>query len=183
MNSYVDDFKEALKNVLMQFNSQKAAILVSGGSILPLFEDLKLDSSQWSIYMSDEHILTQNNLKEAQKYIKGCASLETIDKSTVYPDIIDIGILSIGEDGHIASLFPDHSALKSTDKFVIIYDSPKEPKLRASIGVEYLNCIKQLAFMVPKKDGKVKDVEDVHESIKKKLKEGYRLFLDSSLKR
>ena len=51
----------------------------------------------------------------------------------------DVAILSLGEDGHIASLFPGQSAvLNSAYSAVAVDNSPKPPPLRVSIGVDRL---------------------------------------------
>ncbi len=51
----------------------------------------------------------------------------------------DAVILSMGEDGHIASLFPGHKEqLNSTLSAIAVDNSPKPPALRVSIGVARL---------------------------------------------
>ncbi len=51
----------------------------------------------------------------------------------------DCVILSMGEDGHVASLFPGHTAqLASTQSAVAVANSPKSPSQRVSIGVARL---------------------------------------------
>lgn len=51
---------------------------------------------------------------------------------------IDVALLGLGEDAHIASLFPGHTALQSADPFVAILDSPKPPSSRLSLGLSVL---------------------------------------------
>ena len=51
---------------------------------------------------------------------------------------LDIAFLGMGEDGHTASLFPDNPALDSGDDAVAIYQSPKPPSERVSLGLNYL---------------------------------------------
>lgn len=51
----------------------------------------------------------------------------------------DIAILSAGEDGHTASLFPGHTALESgADGFVLVEGSPKPPPRRISASLALL---------------------------------------------
>ena len=51
---------------------------------------------------------------------------------------IDIVVLGMGEDGHTASLFPGNSALKNERSAVAVYDAPKPPSERVSIGLTTL---------------------------------------------
>lgn len=51
----------------------------------------------------------------------------------------DLIFLGVGEDGHIASLFPGHPNLKNTDqKYFLITDSPKPPPIRISISKQLI---------------------------------------------
>jgi 6-phosphogluconolactonase len=49
------------------------------------------------------------------------------------PEKIDILLLGVGEDGHIASLFPDDSALFSEKREVVSVTGPKAPYQRLTI--------------------------------------------------
>ncbi len=43
----------------------------------------------------------------------------------------DVVLLGVGEDGHVASLFPDHSALRNQERtYLLVEDAPKEPPRR-----------------------------------------------------
>ena len=47
--------------------------------------------------------------------------------------IFDIVLLSSGEDGHVAALYPDHHSINDdSDFFIELHDSPKLPKDRMS---------------------------------------------------
>lgn len=46
----------------------------------------------------------------------------------------DIAFLGMGEDGHTASLFPNHLALKDERSVIPVYDSPKPPSDRVSLS-------------------------------------------------
>lgn len=52
---------------------------------------------------------------------------------------LDIVVLGMGEDGHTASLFPDNAALDDQRCVVPVYDAPKPPSERISIGLTALN--------------------------------------------
>jgi len=51
---------------------------------------------------------------------------------------VDIAFLGLGEDGHTASLFPQNKALKDMRSVVPVYNSPKAPAERVSLGVTKL---------------------------------------------
>jgi 6-phosphogluconolactonase len=53
--------------------------------------------------------------------------------ATDLPDRMDLLFLSMGEDGHIASLFPHSAALKETNKRVLAILGPKPPYQRLTI--------------------------------------------------
>lgn len=76
---------------------------------------------------------------------------------------LDLVLLGMGEDGHTASLFPDHSALKSTALAVPVLDAPKPPPMRVSIGLGVLNAARHKLFLVTG--------EDKHEALQR-MKEG-----------
>lgn len=50
----------------------------------------------------------------------------------------DIALLGMGEDGHTASLFPDHPAMHDRRQAVPVFNSPKPPSSRVSIGLNRL---------------------------------------------
>ncbi|MBT8133582.1 MAG: 6-phosphogluconolactonase [Gammaproteobacteria bacterium] len=57
-------------------------------------------------------------------------------------DGMDVVVLGMGEDGHTASLFPNNIALHYSNSAVPVYNSPKPPDERVSIG---LNTLKNSA--------------------------------------
>jgi 6-phosphogluconolactonase len=138
-------------------------VLTGGQSVLNLYKILsKSDSNweKWHIYIGDERCvpmchkdrndqaineiwldnstIPKNNihfikaelglLKAKLEYEK---TLKTIDK-------FDVVLLSMGEDGHIASLFPNH--VYPEDQMIVVeHDSPKPPKERVSMSYKQLN--------------------------------------------
>src|SRR5574341_687216 len=52
---------------------------------------------------------------------------------------LDLAVLGVGDDGHIASLFPGHDALlEDTSRVVAVDDAPKHPKRRLSLTMRFL---------------------------------------------
>ena len=56
----------------------------------------------------------------------------------------DVAVLSIGEDGHVASLFPEHPALHGTASVVAVHAAPKPPSERVSLGLSSLCAAKEV---------------------------------------
>jgi len=138
-------------------------VLTGGQSVLSLYKILsKADSNwdKWHIYISDERFLparhkdrndqTINKIwldnstiyKKNIHFIK--AELGLLEARAEYEDTLkridkfDIVLLSMGEDGHIASLFPGHIYPKE-QLVVIEQNSPKPPKERISMSYKQLN--------------------------------------------
>jgi 6-phosphogluconolactonase len=53
---------------------------------------------------------------------------------------LDVALLGLGEDGHIASLFPGHAAQAATGAAVLVADSPKPPPRRVSLTLAVLRA-------------------------------------------
>jgi len=63
---------------------------------------------------------------------------------------LDLAILGIGEDGHVASLFPGHRALIQDDlRAVAVEDAPKPPSRRLSLTMRYLLQTKKIWLIAP----------------------------------
>lgn len=83
---------------------------------------------------------------------EGARSLETAaaDYGSALPsDPMDLVLLGVGPDGHIASLFPGFDQLRITDRpCVAVTDSPKPPPERISLTFDSLNRTDALWFLV-----------------------------------
>lgn len=53
---------------------------------------------------------------------------------------LDVALLGLGEDGHVASLFPGHAALAAAGAAVFVADSPKPPPRRMSLTLAVLRA-------------------------------------------
>ena len=138
-------------------------VLTGGQSVLSLYKILSKDDSNWDkwhIYIGDERFLpaghkdrndqTINEIwldnspipKNNIHFIK--AELGLLEARLEYEntlkkiDKFDVVLLSMGDDGHIASLFPGHLYSKDAD-VIVEYNSPKLPNKRISISYRKLN--------------------------------------------
>ncbi|MDQ6996102.1 MAG: 6-phosphogluconolactonase [Mariprofundus sp.] len=60
---------------------------------------------------------------------------------------MDLILLGIGEDGHTASLFPNNPALDDSRLAVPVFNSPKPPSERVSMGYGVLNAAHRCLIM------------------------------------
>lgn len=71
----------------------------------------------------------------------------------------DLLLLGIGEDGHVASLFPGNPALDAEGAAVGVRDSPKPPPERVSLTMEAINSA-TAAWIIASGEGKAEAVDE-----------------------
>lgn len=72
--------------------------------------------------------------------------------------LFDVSLLGIGEDAHIASLFPGHEQQFAPETVVSISDSPKPPPVRTTFTMRVINNSKQV-WLVAFGDGKAEAIK------------------------
>lgn len=62
----------------------------------------------------------------------------TVLEAVCHDQPIDAALVGIGEDGHCASLFPNHAGLQEFDSVFAVTDSPKPPPRRLTVSLPVL---------------------------------------------
>jgi 6-phosphogluconolactonase len=58
-----------------------------------------------------------------------------------------VAVLSMGEDGHVASLFPGHAALREESPVVAVTGSPKPPPVRITMTLPAINRAQEVLLL------------------------------------
>jgi 6-phosphogluconolactonase len=166
--------KDVLKIAKQSINSKGyfSIVLAGGNSPVELYQILKKSTSNWgdwNIYIGDERCLSKND-KERNDYIIEQvwlnsssipkdniffikAELGMTDARKTYENTLegiedfDLALLSMGEDGHTASLFPNYEHVENSS-VVLEYNSPKPPSKRISMSYSRLNKAKNVFKIV-----------------------------------
>jgi len=64
------------------------------------------------------------------------------------PTHFDLLVLSVGQDGHVASLFPGDAALKERENTVVTVEAPVEPRLRMTITPPVIEAAHEKLILV-----------------------------------
>ncbi len=149
------------------------SIVLAGGNtpraIYRLLREAKADWSKWHVYHGDERCLPsdhvdRNSLMARQAWLQYVnvhasqvhdipAELGNVTGAEVYSDTLknigtfDMVILGLGEDGHTASLFPNHVVNNSADA-VPVFNSPKPPSDRVTLSQNRLCDTHHVLFLV-----------------------------------
>ena len=122
-----------------------------GGAYETLFKDVPIPRE--NLHAIDDGLYEANegaSAKSAEAYDKELKSLsETIlPKGDGGLPIFDLLLLGFGPDGHICSLFPNHSLVKVNDaRWILpIADSPKPPPERITFSMPVVNMAKRKVF-------------------------------------
>ncbi|WP_078129404.1 6-phosphogluconolactonase [Leptospira alexanderi] len=158
----LDRIKE-ISETKIQIKNCFHIVLTGGETAKLLYSELKFmktDWSKWFFYFGDERcvpeghadsncLMAEKNLFEfipvSEKQIfkipghlgakKGAAEYS---KSIRLISSFDLVLLGLGEDGHIASLFPGTDFSEKKD-VIAVYDSPKPPIERVSLSLKKIN--------------------------------------------
>ncbi|EMM95168.1 6-phosphogluconolactonase [Leptospira interrogans serovar Zanoni str. LT2156] len=159
----LDRIKEISANKI-QTKSSFHIVLTGGDTAKLLYSELKYmetDWSKWFFYFGDERCVpkehTDSNWLMVERVLfkfipvnerqifriqghlgpqRGALEYSESIKSISSFDLV---LLGLGEDGHVASLFPGSKCLTETKDVLAIHDSPKPPKERVSLSLRKIN--------------------------------------------
>jgi 6-phosphogluconolactonase len=155
-------------------------VLAGGNTPRAIYQMLRkaiTDWSRWQVYFGDERCLTvgdpQRNSRMARDTLLDQVPIPRANIHTIpaesgpvegaeqYAQTLravgefDLVLLGLGEDGHTASLFPDHDWGDSNDAAdaLGVFDAPKPPPERVSLSAARLSRARCVLFLV---DGEAK---------------------------
>jgi 6-phosphogluconolactonase len=156
LHSYYNEFCHEINNKFSKNN--EINILISGGeSVKKIFEHILFNynlESNLNFILSDERVLPYGDKDRNDTYYFQKLSLsrttgiyffpllnnmnEIIEFNHISSPTIHFTILGVGEDGHIASLFPNIKYSNISDNIVYTSQSPKFPACRVTYNSRFL---------------------------------------------
>jgi 6-phosphogluconolactonase len=152
------------------------SIVLSGGTtprrIYEALRHIKTDWRSWHIYFGDERCLPsgdaeRNSLMAAHAWLdhveipatqihvipaeKGAAiASEEYARIVNKIAVFDLVLLGLGEDGHTASLFPNHELgdQPGAPAALAVHDAPKPPPQRVSLSARRLSAARSVMFLI-----------------------------------
>ena len=147
-------------------------IALTGGSLgeafshrlVELLNSRPNDFAGLHIWFSDERFTTSDSplrnsrpvhdgLQNSKIFVHEVASIDdaitVIEAAASYDAelcevIMDVCVLGLGPDGHVASLFPHHFDPQEKARAIAILDSPKPPAERVTFSMNYINASVQV---------------------------------------
>lgn len=170
-HSVYDVIEKSAKEAIAK-HGQFSIVLAGGNTprtIYRLLRDMPTEWSKWHIYINDDRCLPvdheeRNSLMVDQVWLSHVgipknqihnipSELGPIEGAKAYAKILqnvgafDLVLFGLGEDGHTASLFPEHAVDNSADA-VPVFNSPKPPAERVTMSQNRLNNTKAAMFLV-----------------------------------
>jgi 6-phosphogluconolactonase len=165
----VAELKSLLTESFEGWAQEGRSCALSGGGtaliFLPALRAAKVDWSKITLFWADERAVPADDPEsnygiaermllsplgaKAPRAVRMPADMPNLGEAALKYDAelatvlrggpLDLALLGIGEDGHVASLFPGHAALEQNElRTVAVEDAPKPPKRRLSLTLRYL---------------------------------------------
>ena len=155
-----------LAELLQQHLDNKETVILGlpGGrtmpSLLKMLARYQLTWDRVHVFFVDERLVPRDH--QESNFFQIASSLQQLPDKNIHPFIFDkskdekgirqyqqefnqfgssfdVLVVSAGEDGHIASLFPHHPSIKNQSLgFILVEDAPKPPPKRMSISSKLL---------------------------------------------
>ena len=135
-------------------------LAIPGGSVVSLLARglAKVDAANWHVFWTDERRVPlsdpQSNFRLAETEllpklaraqihpVRAAAADYEIELRSYLP--LDLVLLGVGEDGHVASLFPGNPAARETARLVAdVHGAPKPPPERVTLTFPVLNAARE----------------------------------------
>lgn len=167
-----EDVAEAGAKAIAQALQEGARTLVLAGGTTParcyeLLAEMEVEWARIAVLFGDERCVApdhpDSNYRMARETLLDKVAPATVHRmpaelgpdegakeyartiATLVP--LDVVILGIGEDGHTASLFPNHPILKATGLVAGIKNSPKPPPERVTLTLPTIQGAKQVIVL------------------------------------
>ena len=167
----------------------KFLIVLAGGTtpknIYAMLAKAHANWAAWHVFINDDRCLPPDHVDRNSKMVDDVwlqhvpvpksqiynipAELGPVAGAKKYAETIqnvgtfDLVLFGLGEDGHTASLFPDHTVDNSAD-VVPVFDAPKPPAERVTMSQNRLNNTHEAIFLVTG-SGKQKAVDNWRKAV------------------
>ena len=166
--SYLDKAKQAtsLNNIMLTGGNSAKELYMHVNRKYPQLKEINntnfyltderhvpFDSINSNQKLIEDHFLNKFNLFKESNFHKFNTKLKkpsliSDSYNEIIPDQMDLILLSMGEDGHIASLFPyDKLALEEYNKKVLSVRGPKFPRNRFTITPRVIKDAKNIVVL------------------------------------
>jgi 6-phosphogluconolactonase len=150
-------------------------VLAGGNTPLAIYQEcrhIQTDWSAWNVYFGDERCLpaedlSRNSFMASETWLNHVpissarvfvipAEDGAVAAAKKYADTLrgvgdfDLVLLGLGEDGHTASLFPDHDwgNQGNSPDTLAVFNAPKPPAERVSLSANRLSKARKVVFLV-----------------------------------
>ncbi len=172
MNLILTDFQSAVRETAIEVKKTNLSRLcLTGGKfgsfLLSELLNINYVPDEENIYITDERLKCSKDYQNAESILASLRQLQSFQLSNFIPfiqtedpdlsykdiknrldsDFLDLTVLSLGKDGHLAGHFVNSHLLKD-DRFCFTSNAVKEPKFRISFTVDFLSRSKKIILAV-----------------------------------